>query len=73
MSNRLDVRRMLLARNWVEKDFGLLKKSGTSVSVSGSDVFVTGPAKGGAGFTTVVIADAPARVIVALCESWAKS
>jgi hypothetical protein len=70
--NRLDVRRMLLARNWVEENFGLLKKGAVSVCVIGSDVFVSGPAKRGSDVATVVIAEVPARVIVALCESWAE-
>ena len=67
---RNDVGKMLKDGGWSKRG-SLFRKGDVSVSTGGSDVFVTGPAKGGRGQSTVVIADVPARAIVALCESWA--
>jgi hypothetical protein len=68
---RLDVRRMLLARGWQEIDHGLLSRNNVTVSYSGTDVFVTGLGARGSRATTDFPSSIPARVIVAMCESWA--
>lgn len=83
MKRRLDVRRMLLARGWEESPSLVLHRrfahdptqSKVTVSVNGSDVFVTGVTRRAVGYlrdTVSIPSGVPARVIVALCEEWAR-
>ncbi|WP_159029689.1 hypothetical protein [Streptomyces marincola] len=71
MAERLDVRRMLLRRGWVEDGHGVLRKDGAVFGSTGAgDAFLSGPGRGRRGEWT---ADFPsgvcARVIVAAAEA----
>ncbi|MFK8850431.1 hypothetical protein [Streptomyces sp. Ac-502] len=75
MSERLDVRRMLLARGWTEKRHGLLVKGDASWAATNDcgDSSLSGPARGrGDRFTFDFPGDVPARVIVAAAEAAAE-
>lgn len=71
MKRRLDVRQMLAARGWQEERYLFLRKGLVDVSCNGTDVFVTGPGNRGYRATVTFPVETPARVIVALCETWA--
>ncbi|MEU7149141.1 hypothetical protein AB0B15_14065 [Streptomyces sp. NPDC045456] len=76
MSERLDVRRMLLARGWTEKRHGLLEKGGASWAAVNDcgDSSLSGPRRGRPDdrFTFDFPGDVPARVIVAAAEAAAE-
>lgn len=71
MSQRLDVRRMLIKRGWAEDREGCLRKGGAlwashnTVGDSGLD----GP---GQRYNIAFDSDVPARIIVAACEAAAE-
>ncbi|WP_062209496.1 hypothetical protein [Streptomyces sp. NBRC 109706] len=70
MSERLDVRRMLLRRGWTEDQHGVLRKGGAVVgSTAAGDAFLTGPGRGRHDeFTADFPSDTPAQVIPAATE-----
>lgn len=74
MTERLDVRRMLLARGWTEEEHGLLVKGGASWAATNDcgDSSLSGPARHGDQFTFDFPGDVPARVIVAAAEAAAE-
>ncbi|GCD44127.1 hypothetical protein [Streptomyces paromomycinus] len=76
MSERLDVRRMLLARGWTEKRSGLLMKGGACWAVTNDcgDSSLSGPRRGRCDgqFTFDFPGDVPARVIVSAAEAAAE-
>jgi hypothetical protein len=79
MSDRLDVRRMLLARGWAEQEGALvLSKGGAEWACTGCrdsalTARTTGRRTGNAPSWTVDFgADVPARVIVAMAEEAAE-
>lgn len=76
MSDRLDVRRMLLRRGWTEDrgELCLLRKNGSVWAASGAgDSSVSGPSSRGGLWTVGFDYTVPARVIVATCEAAAVS
>jgi hypothetical protein len=70
---RLDVRKMLLKRNWQEpKGFGRTMEKGRAVwatSNASGDSVLTAFRDGRAEFTIGFTSEVPARVIVAACEA----
>lgn len=76
MSDRLDVRRMLLRRGWTEDaaELCLLRKNGSVWAASGAgDSSVSGPTSRGDLWTVGFDNTVPARVIVATCEAAAQA
>jgi hypothetical protein len=72
MSERLDVRRMLLRRGWTEDSdiVCLLRKSGCVwAAIGAGDSSVSGPSSRGGLWTVGFDNTVPARVIVATCEA----
>lgn len=74
MSQRLDVRRMLLRRGWTEDHEGILRKGHAlwaPTNNSGDSGLDGRGARGGRGprYTVEFSGDVPARVIAATCEA----
>lgn len=72
MSDRLDVRRMLLRRGWTEDPgLGAMRKNASTWAVGNDsgDGFLSGPSRRGGEYVVDFPSDTPARVIVAACEA----
>jgi hypothetical protein len=74
MSERLDVRRMLLQRGWTEDADGGLRKADAFWAAfnNSGDSGVGGPGRRGGRCSVAFDADVPARIIVATCEAAAE-
>ncbi|MFI6117442.1 hypothetical protein [Kitasatospora sp. NPDC051164] len=68
MSQRLDVRRMLLKRGWTEGPDGCLRK-GSALWVASNDNGDSGLDGADGAYSIPFIADVPARVITAIAET----
>jgi hypothetical protein len=72
VSDRLDVRRMLLKRGWAEgPGRGTIRKNAATWAVvsDAGDGFLGGPSRRGGEYCVDFPSDTPARVIVAACEA----
>lgn len=75
MSQRGDVRRMLLARGWDEGEYAVLHKAGaTWAGIARGDSALSGQGRAPwcQQWTVGFNRDVPARVIVAVCEAAAE-
>lgn len=71
MSERLDVRRMLLQRGWTEDAEGGLRKADAFWGAFNNcgDSGLSAPGRRSSRCTVTFEADVPARIIVATCEA----